>query len=199
MTFALIGDHQYRQVMKLNISQIRKLHPEADIIVGDLGNNSGWECPVIDLSGQTERECFMMMKPLFLLHCVYRYGQTCLMDGDTVLLGRLDVSGNVVTVRNSRHGRVNSGVVWADNPAFVSAWLSRAIYRLAGADLSTEQLCEQSALLDVIGDFSVKEVPCDEYNYPKVESGIPDSVKIVHLKSGRFKDPALIQKVKDKI
>jgi hypothetical protein len=203
MIFALIGDYQYRECMELNISQIRKFHPNAQIVIGDLGGNSDWDYMVIDLSGQAEREAYMMMKPIFFL--MNMPTDTILMDGDTVLMDPLDIDWwdyeAVVTVRKSKHGRINSGVVLSGGYDFASSWLSNGIKRLAGADLSTEQLCEQNALIDTVdsGKFNVKEVPCDVYNYPKVENGIPDSVKIVHLKSGRFKNPELIQIVKNKI
>lgn len=198
MQFALIGDHQYRECMELNISQIRKFHPGARIIIGDLGGNSDWDLKVVDLSGQTEREALMMMKPV--LASVLPYG-TILMDGDTVLMKPLDFELDcdaIVTVRKSRHGRINSGVVGIGSPLFVADWLKNGIKRLAGADISKEQLCEQNALIDTVdsGKFNVKEVPCDVYNYSKVEEGIPEFVKVVHLKSGRFKDHAMMEAVR---
>ena len=201
MTFALIGDWQYRECMELNISQIRKFYAGSKIVIGDLGKNSNWGYPVMKLTEQTDRECLMMMKPLFLLNCVYQYGQTCLMDGDTVLMQRLDLSGNVVTVRKSRHGRINSGVVLADDTDFVNAWLSKAISRLGVANISVEQLCEQNALIDVAdsGKFDIQEVPCEIYNYSSVEKGIPDNVRIVHLKSGRFRKPEMMKTVYEAI
>lgn len=199
--FALIGDHQYRECMELNISQIRKFHPDANIVIGDLGGNSDWDCMVIDLSGQTEREALMMMKPLFFL--MNMPTDTILMDGDAILMKPFDIDWwdyeAVVTVRESRHGRINSGVVLSGGYDFAATWLKNGIKRLAGTDISKEQLCEQNALIDTVdsGKFNVKEVPCDVYNYSKVENGIPDSVKIVHLKSGRFKKPELMQKVRE--
>lgn len=200
MNFAIIGDSNYKEVMKLNVAQIRKFHPSATIVIGDLGGNSDWD-NVIDLSGQTEREAFMMMKPLFML--MNMPADTILMDGDSVLMKPLDIDwigyDAVVTVRKSRHGRINSGVVLSCSRDFVADWLKNGIKRIAGADISVERLCEQYALIDTVdsGKFKVKEVPCDIYNNPKVENGIPDDAVIVHLKSGKFKNPELMKKVID--
>lgn len=202
MTFALIGDYQYREVMEMNVRQIKELHPDSGIVIGDLGGNSDWKLPVFDLSGQDKREALMMMKPLFLMFLISRgSGEFCLMDGDMVLMKELDIGCTTVTARESRHGRLNSGIVVSGDPNFAAEWLKNGIKRLAGADISKEVLCEQNALIDTVdsGKFTANEVPCDIYNYSKVEEGIPDDVKVVHLKSGRFKDPNMVGAVHDHI
>ena len=205
MTFTLIGDKNYRECMRINAAQIERLHPDAKIVIGDLGGNSDWPYPVIDLSGQTHREAFMMMKPLLLASLYYGEGGVLLMDGDTILLKPFDLEDAlchaIVTNRQSRHGRLNSGVVFCNDQMFAIHWLKNGIKRMAKGNLHTEQLCEQWALIDTVdqGKFTVKEVPCDIYNYSNVSAGIPDDVRIVHLKSGRYKDTKTMQMIKDRL
>jgi hypothetical protein len=47
------------------------------------------------------------------------------------------------------------------------------------------------------GKYKIKEVPCEIYNYTRVEDGIPDDVKVVHMKKRRFRNPELLERVCD--
>ena len=197
MIFATLGDKNYYRTIYMNCERIKKFH-NASVYIADLGGLSGMEFPdnafVVPFYGLDADWYKMQMKPLFLLYCL-QYGDVCLMDGDAVLIKPLDlfIDGDaIVTVRQSRHGRINSGVVLCNSIDFASAWMRHA---LSLYSITDHRLSEQNALIDICdsGFFSVHEVPCDEYNYSSVEKGIPDHVRIVHLKSGRFLKDELIK------
>lgn len=195
MIFATLGDKNYHKTMYMNCERIQKFHG-GKVYIADLGLDS-YDFPdnaeVISFKGLDADWYKMQMKPLFLLYCL-QFGDVCLMDGDAILVKPLDLHINgdaIVTVRKSRHGRINSGVVLCRSMDFATEWMRRSIslYFQTG-----DRLSEQNALIETCdtGRYGVQEIPCDEYNYPSVEKGIPDSVKIVHLKSGRFQKPELV-------
>ena len=197
MIFATLGDKNYYRTIYMNCERIKKFY-DASVYIADLGGLSGMEFPdnafVVPFYGLDADWYKMQMKPLFLMYCL-QYGDVCLMDGDAVLIKPLDleVTGDaIVTVRQSRHGRINSGVVLCSSIDFASAWMRRSVslWHQTG-----DRLSEQNALIEVCdtGRYEVQEVLCDKYNYPSVEKGIPDHVRIVHLKSGRFLKDELIK------
>ena len=195
MIFATLGDKNYHKTIYMNCERIQKFHG-GKVYIADLGLDS-YDFPdnaqVVPFHGLDTDWYKMQMKPLFLLYCM-QYGEVCLMDGDAVLIKPLDlkISGDaVVTVRKSRYGRINSGVVLCKSMDFATEWMRRSIslYFQTG-----DRLSEQNALIEVCDTdrYEVQEVACDKYNYLSIGKGIPDHVRIVHLKSGQFKKPELI-------
>ena len=197
MIFATLGDKNYYRTIYMNCERIKKFH-NASVYIADLGGLSGMEFPdnafVVPFYGLDADWYKMQMKPLFLVYCL-QYGDVCLMDGDAILIRPLYlcIDGDaIVTVRKSRYGRINSGVVFCSSVDFATEWMRRSIslYFQTG-----DRLSEQNALIDICdsGMYDVREEPCSVYNYSAVENGIPDSVRIVHLKSGRFLKDELIK------
>src|SRR5690606_4825822 len=100
----------------------------------------------------------------------------------------------VVTTRQSQHGRLNSGFFVIRRPEILIDWQMRILEKAYG---DPNILNEQDALCDIAdaSQYDVLEVPCAKYNYTKIEDGIPDDVKIVHMKKKRRFDKNLMRKV----
>lgn len=202
MNFAILTESKYFETTYMNVQQIKRYHPESIIYIGDLGltddQKKDLNCEIVDLSYISENTDHfkMFMKPLFLMNLPLAI---CYMDADVVLMKPLDLQPEkdiTVTVRDSRYGRINSGVFILSDRKLLSDWIQKTVHNL----LTTyDRLSEQNALNDIAYNYNMKEVPCDIYNYPKVEKGIPDDVVVVHLKSGRFEDPKMVDIVREKI
>jgi hypothetical protein len=210
MVFAILGESKYFHTIMMNVLQIRKHHPKAIIFIGDLGFEepqkkqfADLDIAVYPMKTFNDTEYKMLVKPLFVLNVMYITGLPVLfMDADAVLINPFNIGiadyDAIVTTRQSRNGRINSGVFVARNSGFMNDYLSNAIYNY---NFNKKYLSEQSALIQTVesGKYNVREIPCDIYNYPKVENGIPDNVIIAHLKSGRYMDPDIIKTVSRKI
>ncbi len=210
MVFTTLGEAKYYHTILMNVHQIKKFHPGAIIFVGDLGFTESQFNELADegvavypMKMFDDVEYKMLSKPLFVLNVLYMTGMPVLfLDADAVLVNYFDIEigeyDAIVTTRQSRNGRINSGVFIIRSMPFVNEYLSRAIYNYG---INKKYLAEQSALIQTVdsGKYNVREVPCDIYNYPKIESGIPNDVIVAHLKSGRYLDPDIIKILKRKI
>jgi len=162
------------------------------------------------------------VKPLVIIKSVLISDETPLifMDGDTILINKIDelLSGNFdigVTVRSKedqktcgKYGKINAGVIilkCKNNRKinFLTDWLRKMLIEYA----NEVSLAEQDALNKIIygkyldkTNLKFKEFDGEIYNYSKVEKGFDRSKnKVLHLKSGRFKDKELIEKIKKEI
>lgn len=211
MIIVTCGDSKYYETMMLNVQQVRRLHPSARVVVGDLGlvasqvkHFKSKQCEVLNLKApwnKQDRGYKMQCKPLLILWVLMLYNETVLfMDGDAILVREFDLqlTGDaIVTTRTSKYGRINSGVVVTNSVRFVTEWLHKSI---SGFWATEDDLSEQNGLIELCDNyfpfkFRVQEVPCRQYNYSAVENGIPEDVRIVHLKSGRHKVPDMIKTV----
>jgi len=206
MNFAILTESKYFETTLLNVQQIQRFHSDAEIFIGYLGlKHNEWDalhaygCIMYDLTDHaySSETLKMILKPAIL--SVLKL-PVCYMDADAVLMKPMDLKPKgdmIVTTRVSRHGKINSGVFIASSRFIMLDWERKAylLHRETG-----ERLSEQNALNWMFDntDYDFHEVPCDIYNYPKIEQGIPDEVVVAHLKSGRYKKPELVQIVRDK-
>ena len=205
----------------MNIDNVKRLHPGSRFFVGNIGLTSESAdllkekgCEIIDFpiqkdhpGGNAKRTTEQakdlyrfgaFTKALMLLFVLDRVDGVVFMDADAVLIRPFDApmqKDATVTVRpENPHGRINSGVLWISNRELVYDWLQCALYRII---TSREMTANQSGLIDAVGRYRVDEVSCDQYNYTTIEKGIPDDVRAVHLKQGRWKNDGLIKKVEE--
>jgi hypothetical protein len=170
----------------MNNVQVSKLHPD-------------WTFEM-SLIPRVEREKGMLLKAEFIRDQVKHYGKVLFMDGDAILMKPLDVKFDtqdaIVTVRKSNHGRINSGVVWIQNLDMANEWVELTKNNLNSGHTDYS---EQNALLTLVdsGRYKVDELLCSQYNYTTVEKGIPDNVKIVHLKFERMMKTEMVRIVCD--
>lgn len=182
MTFATMGDTNYTGLIDLNVKQIKKLHPESDVIVHRF-NPCGFNEAV------KEKIVMLMKAPL---PCVY-------IDGDAILIRKLDIKYDadvVVTVRDHprKNARINNGFFILNNRNFLTDWMNQ-IERMPGKSRWDEQ--DAFNIVAYSGKYAIKEVSCEKYNYTRVEDGIPDDVRVVHMKKRRYKNPKLMKRLCD--
>jgi hypothetical protein len=185
MTFATMGDTDYTGLIDMNEKSIQNLYPDNEIIV------ERFEPCEVDQA--------MLRKPLLMLKVPL---PCCYMDGDAILIKKLGVKINadvVVTVREHPrpNAKINNGVFILNNREFVHDWLIE-LFRLT-KKRPGDRWNDQDAfnIVAYSGKYTIKEVPCEIYNYTRVEDGIPDDVKVVHMKKRRFRNPELLERVCD--
>ena len=204
MTFATFGDSRYFETMHINVCNTRRIYPKASIYVGDLGLTDSQrsklsECNIIPLTKTGSAAEAMLFKPLFLLRVLsVNPDPVCFIDGDAVLIRKLDLpKGMIVTVRDHprKDARINTGVFVLYSVDFITDWIHR-IYLLT-LEKPGDRWNEQDAFNQVVysNQYPFTEVLCEQYNYTRVEDGIPEDVKIVHLKKKRRFNLKLIKRV----
>jgi len=221
MNFCTLGSQPYFKVTLMNVDNVKRLHPGSRFFVGNIGLKpesvnllKERDCEIIEFpiqkdspggnSGRATKRASDLYrfgaftKALMLLVVLDRVDSVVFMDADAVLIRSFDApmqKDATVTVRkDDTHGRINSGVLWISNRNLVYDWLQCALYRII---TSREMTANQSGLIDAVGRYRVDEVSCDQYNYTTIEKGIPDDVRAVHLKQGRWKNDGLIKKVEE--
>lgn len=217
-----IGDESFFETIKLNLENVKRLYPESFIIIGDVGFSEeqvqyflSKKFMVVDCMKRRSRDeagkkfplYAMTLKPMMMI--LIAFDKLVWIDGDAVVLKNFDELLNydvhiVATVRESIHGKINTGFIvfpeGEQRDAVLREWIDETTYSiLAKKSELDENLCEQWAFNRVCdsGMFRVAEVPCSIYNYTKVEDGIPDEVKVVHMKKGRRFNKELMQRVRD--
>ncbi|MFW5945060.1 MAG: hypothetical protein ACOCTU_07345 [Bacteroidota bacterium] len=212
MIFVTLGDSNYYETVKMNVESIHRLHPDAIIVVGDIGFSTP-QCDYLEQIAtevtkiKIDRRAHFLVRrsvklPL-ILYALSEYREpVCYMDGDTVLIRKMDINIQnhdvVLTTRVSRHGRINTGVFIVNNSEFMVDWIVATSKHLVGVTDKTEMI-DQASIYDIIGEksrYAVKEVPCSQYNYTTVENGIPSDVRAVHLKMDRYKSMERLDEVR---
>jgi len=201
MIFATVGDSGFYKTMVMNARSIGRLHPGALFYVGDVGlsdkelaslDNETAIIKRIDVGASGPlAKVKKLSKLIFVIELMALSAKpVCFFDGDAVLVRKMDLDPGshdaIVTTRKmSNHGRINSGFFIANNIDFVETWLLRAI---AQNIENPGEMTDQPSLIELCDSnkFNVKEVPCEQYNYVRVEEGIPDDVRVVHLKKDRL-------------
>lgn len=214
INFVTMGDTNYFETVLLNVINIRKLYKDSAIFVVDLGFKRseretfqalGVEVGSVPVKrGERFGIIANSIKPLVLLAaCEKQNPKDTLVwiDGDAVILRKIDeVLGFdcVVTVREHKrpNSKINAGVMVLNKNKrlFLLSWAMRVTEELV---LNRSMWSEQDALNKFVYSdvFPYHEVPCSIYNYTKIEDGIPDDVKIVHLKKDRRLNKELMKKV----
>lgn len=207
------------RLMLMNVDSIKRLHPDAKFIVGDIGLSGDSVqvlrergCEVIDfaikkdgpggnLRGASDMDSILFRfatftKAILVARLLASHESVVFMDADAVLIRPLDFPMDkdaTVTVREEgKFGRVNSGVFWMSSSDMASDWIQANVYRLL---TTQDDVAEQKALIDAMERYDVDEVPCDHYNYPAIEKGVSKDVRVVHLKSGRWKKKEVIDEL----
>ena len=196
MNFVTVSDSKYYPMASANVRNIRKLHPDSLVCVGDAGLNPeqvkylttiGAAVIKLDMGLTADVKGKKTLKPIMAFRVLsLTGGPVCLMDGDAILVRPMDINADgfdaVVTIRVSQDGWLNSGVVILNNTMFVAEWIAETFNNVMhnrGSDFIDQpaliKLCESE-------DYKILHVPCSTYNYTTVEKGIPDDVRAVHLK-----------------
>jgi hypothetical protein len=217
--FITIGDSAFFETIYLNVKSISKIYPDDYITVVDIGFTTEEVKKIAEVTEKVNvvRELIdrnedvaimaMVLKPIALMGYANSGMDLIWMDGDAVLLQNIDElfeynADIIVTTREieRENARINAGlIVFLDNTHFILiSWIKQIIQEVIN---NKSRWSEQDALNKIIynGSFRFQEVSCEEYNFPRLEEGITDSRKVVHLKKGRNKDKALLDLVKEKV
>jgi len=217
MNFATLGDSKYYETILINVQNIRRIYPYAHSFVGDIGLTEDQKQEIMNYAvivnlrkAQNAAEA-MMFKTLLLFQLV-QYAPICFIDGDAVLVRRLDLEPEtdvVVTVRDrTDNARINNGVFILNKrvSGFLSGWLYE-LHKLTAAR-PYDRWNEQDAfnINTYSGHYTYTEVPMREYNHVPLKPDIPEKqvknetipegVKIVHLKNKRMNNPGLLELVR---
>ena len=196
MRFITFGDSGYYRCIKQNVSQIKKFYPSAKIYVIDIGFDEGQTLPDVNVIKldyiKTTFGWTLSLKPKIIQK--YMTDNLVFMDGDAILLKPIDelfktTKDLIITTRESRHGKVNSGVIIFRKSLDVQEWIDKTIFNLTLND--NDKLSEQRCFEDYAYKQLYHEVPCHIYNSPEVHS----DCKVLHLKCGRHKDDKIWNKV----
>lgn len=223
MIFCTVGSDPYMRLMVMNAKSIKRLHPESEYIVGDIGLSQesrksleDLSCEIVPLAvkkdnpmgnktghGKEAADMFKFAtftKTILVSKLLARYDSIVFLDADAVLVRPLDFpmrKDATVTVRDeTKFGRINSGVFWMSSHDMAIDWIQANVYRLITTD---DTVGEQRALLDVAEIYNVDEVRCEQYNYTRIEDGVPDDVRVVHMKTWRWTKSDLVDKLEREV
>lgn len=210
MYLLTIGDSGYFKTILYSIYMANDIHPEVPVVIYDWGFSDDqlemlYNAPNVEDIIKwrfvqepvpfkiNTHEWKLAQKPYCYSDFIRKYNSAFLfLDGDAYIIDKIpellsDKFSIGITLRRIQDqvfdtGKcrvINSGVFVLNNLGIIDKWIARM-------QKTQERLVEQTALTRLIyNDRAIddyKEFSCEEYNYYWVNSEIPKTAKILHLK-----------------
>lgn len=214
MYLLTIGDTKFFDLIRNSINRVWRLYPDMPVVIYDWGFADNERRLLSRLSNVHDirkwklidspvyasinnHEWLLCQKPYCYQDFINYYNQPFLfLDGDAWLIREIpellqDDFSIGVTIRRSGDRDfginscrvINSGVFKLNDLTIPELWIERM-------KRTHEKLVEQTALTRMIFDGTIKQVrffPCEEYNYYWIDTSIPETAKILHMKGNGVK------------